>query len=95
MYGPMIALLNQQPPELSTDLPLVEPLNVDFLHDYGHQHVLNRAHQSFSFMFGPSLLNFLNYHPFYFKSPQSKLWRSQINEDIFISEISYGITESK
>jgi len=73
MYGPMIALLNWQPPDMSTDLPLVPPFNVNFMHDYGHQHLFNRAHFASQFLFGPTLLNALNYHPFYFKTERGKI----------------------
>lgn len=91
----MQALLNYQPPDMSSDLPMIPPFNVDFLQNYGHQNLFIRAHVAAQFLVGPTFLEILNYHPIYFKSEQSKIWRSQVNEDMFFGEISYGLTEAK
>jgi hypothetical protein len=80
---------------MSEDLPLVPPFSGEFLHNYGHSHLVNRAHFASQFLFGPALLDLLNYHPSHFKTQRGKYLRTRLNEDMLHSEFPYGVTEPK
>lgn len=91
---PPIMVLNNQPWDTSSNLPLVVPFP-NYLHDYGFDSLVSRAIIN---QVG-NMMQFVFYSVFYPKSryttPEARLARLQIREDVMVGDGVMGIRERK
>jgi len=91
---PPIMAMNNQPWDLSTNLPLIAPFP-NYLHDYGYDSLISRAiiNQMGNMMH--LILQCVIYPKSRYITPEARLARHQIREDVMVGDGVMGIRDRK